>query len=526
MEFFQMVQDCMKDIIDDSNQMIMKHKQELVKNFSSFVEQKLKCDYNNILKNLSKYESKISSLNRELKLLKKENALLHQQKSQELNLECDYDNILKNFLIYESKISSLKTDLELLKKENVLLHQQKPQELNLKVNYNNILNNLSLYESKLSTLNTDLELVKKENAFLRQQLELNQDNLLTHKEILSIKEDTYELRTLISIIKEEVHDIRKSLLPSQIKGFQRDIKVEDTHKNYITFLMELKDTRIATCSYDNSISVVSLDYETKKWKQDIKMENAHKDYIYSICELSKNRLASCSFDTTLKIWGISLNKLNLLSTLTNHTSYVRKVIPITHNRLASCSHDKTVKIWSSEYPCYEEIVSLQHDNDVLDLLKIRRKNVLISSTKQISIDFWDSNTFQKLHSIKGHYTHCYGNKMIELPNELIAISSCAVGSPILIIDPSSYLIIKEIKEQEYISHYSSLCVLDTHSFVYVYEGKVVQIAINNGFDILYKTIIKRKQLNGIYGLISVKKGKYLIAVDRIGTGLRIFKPYY
>ena len=37
MEFIQTVQDCMKDIIEDSNLMIMKHKQELVKNFSEFL---------------------------------------------------------------------------------------------------------------------------------------------------------------------------------------------------------------------------------------------------------------------------------------------------------------------------------------------------------------------------------------------------------------------------------------------------------------------------------------------------------
>ena len=56
--------------------------------------------------------------------------------------------------------------------------------------------------------------------------------------------------------------------------------------------------------------------------------------------------------------------------------------------------------------------------------------------------------------------------MIELPNELIAISFRANGYPLIIVNPITYSIIKEIKEYEYINQTSSLCVLDTRSFIY------------------------------------------------------------
>ena len=85
-----------------------------------------------------------------------------------------------------------------------------------------------------------------------------------------------------------------------------------TRGNGIYYLMELKDKRIATCGYDNSISIVSLDYETKKWKQDIKKVNAHSNYIASLCELGNDRLVSGSRDCTIKIWNITPNDLNLL----------------------------------------------------------------------------------------------------------------------------------------------------------------------------------------------------------------------
>ena len=124
---------------------------------------------------------------------------------------------------------------------------------------------------------------------------------------------------------------------------------------------------------------VSLDYETKKWKQDIKQENAHNGRILCVCELSNNRLVSCSGDKTINIWSITPTALKLLSTLKNHTSDVYKVIPLTHERFGSCSWDGTVKIWSSESP-YKVITTLQHDGCVEDLLKLKQKEILITSS--------------------------------------------------------------------------------------------------------------------------------------------------
>ena len=289
-------------------------------------------------------------------------------------------------------------------------------------NYENIYQKLSLYKNKISSLNTELLLLKKENIFLQEKLQMNQVNLKDNKEIASNKEDTQELKKLMSIIKGEVHDIRNTLLwnlshsdehellskgdiqkicgqPSLIQGIQHDVHVEKIHTNGVWFIMELKDKRIATCGYDKAISVVSINYETKKWTQDIKKVNAHNNYIYSLCELSKDRLVSSSGDNTIKIWSITQNDLNLLSTLSNHTNHVRKVIPLTHNRFSSCSNDKTVKIWNSEYP-YEVITSLPHDNDVLDLLKLKQKEILISSTSSTSIDFWDRTIIRNYIQLK------------------------------------------------------------------------------------------------------------------------------
>ena len=99
--------------------------------------------------------------------------------------------------------------------------------------------------------------------------------------------------------KEDTQELRRE--PTIIQALQHDVHVDKIHTDWISFILELTDTRIATCSEDKSISIVSLDYQTKKWKQDIKQVNAHSNYVLCLCELSNNRLVSCSGDNTIKV---------------------------------------------------------------------------------------------------------------------------------------------------------------------------------------------------------------------------------
>ena len=184
-----------------------------------------------------------------------------------------------------------------------------------------------------------------------------------------------------------------------------------------------------------------------------------------------------------------------------------------------------MKIWNSKSP-YGVITTLKHDGHVCDILKLKQKEILITSDyNNKSINFWNSNTYNKLHSIKGHFAYAGGTKMIELPNGLVAISSGASPYPILIVDPITYSIVTEIKEEGYITNYSSLCVLDQHSFIYVRDGNVVQIAIDNEYKILFKTK-GEQQLYGYNGLVSVRGGEYLIVQDSAETGFKVVKLSY
>jgi hypothetical protein len=98
--------------------------------------------------------------------------------------------------------------------------------------------------------------------------------------------------------------------------------------------------------------------------------------------------------------------------------------------------------------------------------------------------------------------------MIELPHKRVAISTNNADNAIVIIDASKCVVVKEITLKGFITHCSSLCLVDDSSFVYVYDGRVVQIAIKD-FSVIYKTTAE-KALNGFYGVLSAEHGKYML----------------
>ena len=88
----------------------------------------------------------------------------------------------------------------------------------------------------------------------------------------------------------------------------------------------------------------------------------------------------------------------------------------------------------------------------------------------------------------------------------------------------NYSVVKEIKEQKVITHCSSLCVFDKYSFVYVYDGVVVQVSVNEDYKIM-GSVVGDKQLNGAYGFVLVDNRKCLV-VTNTNKGLSVVKPCF
>ena len=337
-----------------------------------------------------------------------------------------------------------------------------------------------------------------------------------------MKEEFNKLENLLLTVQRDTHYLTESMLCQPLKKLEDYISIDNIHSNTITSIIELQDKRIALCSYDKSITVYSINYEEKKWTQDIKLVNAHEDNIFDICEISINTLASVSPDKKIKIWKINKNNLELLSTLTQHTDKVHKVITLNNEQFATCSNDKTIKIWSNISP-FDEVKTLTHGGNVTNMIKLKTKEIILSSnwTTQ-SIDFWDLTKYIKIKSVNGVYTHSDVHEMIELPNMFVAVSSASEGKPIVIIDPIKYCIVKKIKDSEYITGASALCVLDCHSFIYVRDGKVLQIPMHHDYQISYKSKNKSK-LRGKGEMMTVTNKNNFIIIPNKSNGIEIMK---
>ena len=453
-------------------------------------------------------------------------------------MDKEIDTLEQNICNFISK------QMELMKKHN----QKHEKEI---MNFQNVFMMLNKYEKMIVSMKEELNKLKEENKELKSKITIEDNNTFTKKIISALGnvQNNKELIKLVSIVKDEVHklseivlgrdqhnlentkqlsegNIKKLLNQSvSIQGLQHEIHLENIFSNNLYSPIELKDKRIACCSYDYSISIISIDYENKKWTHDIKKEKSHNNFVRCLCELKQNILVSCSEDKTVKIWEISKNDLKLLATLSNHSQEVIKVITLTHNRFASCSKDNSVRIWCSETP-YNEITTLSHEGEVSNLIQLKQKELLITSDhSNRSLELWDLRTYKKITTIKGEYTDFYSQGMIELPNELVAVSSKSSGCPIVIVDPNNYNIVKTIKDQTYITNCSSICVLDTNSFVYARNGKVIQISFKDNYQIIFQTDNEQK-LHGRTGLISVQNGKYLLITLPSEKGFSIIKPYY
>ena len=359
---------------------------------------------------------------------------------------------------------------------------------------------------------------------------------ISPNDILQIKRNT---ESILQLLKNETPDTKnnnknksknvsppqkkpKIPKPSVINTLQPILTIKDICSVNVYSPIELKDKKIAIGTGDGTLSVFSINYDTKKWRTTVKKKQAHGTTrsIQSICGLPDDRLVSASKDSTIKLWQLVDNDLTCLKTFTAHKGPVYKVIPLTKNRFASCSGDKTVKIWNINEP-FQEIATLPHEHAVLSIVQLTNKEELVSSSNAM-LKVWDLNAF-KVKNVMIGYHASYANHMIEVPNGNIAICAYNIPESIFIIDIKECKVIQEIKSKGFINGNSSLVVWDKKSFIYVCQKCLVQI------DIQYYQIIceiqNQNDLGGNGGIALANDGRFLVSSDN-KNGLEIFEPKY
>ena len=291
------------------------------------------------------------------------------------------------------------------------------------------------------------------------------------------------------------------------------------HSSIIHSMLELSDKRIATGSADGSLNISTINYNHRTITHNIIKLNAHKNWIESLCELKDNRIASASLDTYIKIWKYDFNKIKLVKVIKGHNGSIWKLFMSKEQLLFSSSGDNSIKIWETKLP-YKQVFQLEESDVIYNIILSKyRNNLLITSCGNGYLRVWDTLSYQKVSTIQGLYT-TNRNGIIELSEGTIAISTLL---SILVVNIDELIIMKciQFNEFNFVLHSSSLSFFDDNSFIYVYNGKCVQIS-NDTYEIMKVFQTDEDNLRGYHCLITIDNGSYIISENKF-NGFSLFK---
>ena len=72
------------------------------------------------------------------------------------------------------------------------------------------------------------------------------------------------------------------------------------------------------------------------------IDKAHADWITKLIELRNGRICSSSYDKTIKIWN---SNGDLQQTFTSHSNSAINIFQMRDGKIMSCGRDHTIKIW-------------------------------------------------------------------------------------------------------------------------------------------------------------------------------------
>ena len=339
--------------------------------------------------------------------------------------------LFKDYLVSQEKLNKIKTDFlkaknnmeflynlrnEIIKlSHDKILIEQIQNSSNSFYNKNNILSSLllnifSMYEKFEKNPNYQIIFNLNTNTnFNLKQININISNYKTSIEpISSYLKNIY----FNSILKNPIFSCNCNKTKYQEISKMKTVKLINSHTSGISFLLILKDKRLASTSNDGLIII----YENTNLKPQIRI-SAHSDWIISLYQFKNGFLVSCSRDSTFKVWQIGTLTYNLMSTIKCHTSCVDAIIELSNNDYATCSFDKSIKIWdispNMEFTCKKIINYCDPLKQMIEINKCLINNVFDHSIHFLSIennydevavirniDCWSTNGMKKLNEEK------------------------------------------------------------------------------------------------------------------------------
>lgn len=147
---------------------------------------------------------------------------------------------------------------------------------------------------------------------------------------MKLKENKFQINELIGEIDPE--DNKSTFATATHIGIFED----QQHSGRIACLIELRNTNVASASWDKTIKIWDINTHTCK-----NTLNGHLEMVQSLTELKTGELVSASWDRTIKIW--ELKKFTCTHTLIGHSNMVLCLLQLNNEDLVSGSHDATIR---------------------------------------------------------------------------------------------------------------------------------------------------------------------------------------
>lgn len=290
------------------------------------------------------------------------------------------------------------------------------------------------YQIFLST-NRDILLFM---ALLIDNYSKNKNNYYLKTNLMRIKDinitqlnDTINKENIIKYFNEYCFLSDDNFYSVTIKKI-KETKIIKEHTDGVTCIILLSDGRLASSSKDKTIKIYNIN---NSYQCDMTLEG-HTNYIDYISEITNKKIASCSHDLSIRFWTIKEYSYTCdYCIFQSHSSPLKQLISLSEGRFASCSADKLIKIWSITPP-YKLIKTLKgHFDTVNTMLQLKRKSTFISGALDLII--WDLKTYKCDKVISN--IEC--KSLLELANETIIVGGCEA---ITVLSTTTYEIIQKI----------------------------------------------------------------------------------
>ena len=319
-------------------------------------------------------------------------------------------------------------------------------------------------------------------------------NNLTNNSFFNISEYYYskneenitdQVNNILSYFKNDyVLGIPKVDLHNNLK----EIAKAKYHTGSICSILILKDGRLATSSCDCSINIINI----TTLQVEISISSAHSSSIFYISQLHNQNVITCSSDRTMKIWEISGTKYKNLATILGNSSSILKVIPITKDRIASCFEFGNIKIWNSNPP-YKEIIELYDEHtSLISIIQLKQNGHLVSGSSQSKLNFWNLDTYQRVHTIRG-VSCVWRNGMVEVSNNKLVVGGTG---QLTVINSNTYQIEALIK----------VAASDRIFSIFELRDKTILCGFGKGFyqlNMLNYTSVFQKELAHEHNILSL-----------------------